>query len=126
MCPSGDLVVIKERPVLLTSYSGTFRLRHARITINPEEAHTISREMASLFPDVSKMTLRIWRLEGMLASFDKDLIATVSEKKQQTGEGTAPTGPKGRAARSPDDEPTKVTARQRKRKVGVPETRSDR
>ncbi len=106
-----DLVVLTERPVLLKSYSGTFRLRHALITINSEEAHTISGDMASLFPDVSKMTLRIWRLEGLLSAFDKDLIAQDRTKKRRAGGGTSRNPPESRAGLPADDNSAKLTSR---------------
>jgi hypothetical protein len=50
-------------------------LEHDPITITDEELRYLNEDMSELLDDYKKMRLRIWKIEGELKSFDRDLIA---------------------------------------------------
>ena len=50
-------------------------LEHDPITITDEELRYLNEDMSGLLNDYKKMRLRIWKIEGELKSFDRDLIA---------------------------------------------------
>lgn len=50
-------------------------LEHEPITITNEELKYLNEDMFELLGDYEQMRLRIWKIEGELKKFDKDLIA---------------------------------------------------
>ena len=50
-------------------------LEHEPITITNEELKYLNKDMFELLGDYEQMRLRIWKIEGELKEFDKDLIA---------------------------------------------------
>lgn len=50
-------------------------LEHEPITITNEELKYLNEDMFELLGDYKQMRLRIWKIEGELKKFDKDLIA---------------------------------------------------
>jgi hypothetical protein len=50
-------------------------LEHDPITINNDELMFLDEDMYELLGDYETMRLRIWKIEGELRSFDRDLIA---------------------------------------------------
>ncbi len=66
-------------PMLLSRFPGIpiteVKLRHNPITINRDDLKSIDEDIYELLKDFGEMKLRIWKIEGELNSFDKDLIA---------------------------------------------------
>jgi hypothetical protein len=72
-----DLLILT--PKLLRNFPGisfdTVRLRHPPVSITSAELRNLNEDMDQLLGHREDMRLRIWRIEGALSSFDKDLIA---------------------------------------------------
>ncbi len=66
-------------PQLLKNFPGIsakeIKLPSEPITITNEELKTLDEDMYELLKENEEMKLRIWKIEGILSSFDKDLIA---------------------------------------------------
>jgi hypothetical protein len=66
-------------PELLRNFPGIsiekIELLHQPISITPEELGSLDKEMYELIGHQEETQLRIWRIEGMISSFTKDLIA---------------------------------------------------
>ena len=66
-------------PELLRNFPGIsiekIELLHQPISITPEELSSMDKEMYELIGQREETQLRIWRIEGMISSFTKDLIA---------------------------------------------------
>ena len=66
-------------PKLLSKFTGIpasrVDLRHEPISITAGELKSLHSEMAALLGHREDMKLRIWRIQGELSSFDRDLIA---------------------------------------------------
>ncbi|MGB9721032.1 MAG: DUF2330 domain-containing protein [bacterium] len=66
-------------PKLLSKFSGIsikqIQLAHEPITIDQNDLKAIDEDMYELLRDNAAMKLRIWKIEGELNSFNKDLIA---------------------------------------------------
>jgi len=71
-----ELIILTPR--LLSSFSGIsikrIQLAHDPITINQYDLKIIDEDMSELLKDYTEMKLRVWKIEGELNSFDKDLI----------------------------------------------------
>jgi hypothetical protein len=72
-----DLLVLT--PKLLSRFPGIplsqLQLRHEPVSITSQELRSLNPEMDALLEHREDMKLRIWRLRGEMASFQKDLIA---------------------------------------------------
>lgn len=72
-----DLLVLS--PKLLSKFPGIpfsqVQLRHEPVAITSQELRSLNPEMDALLDHREDMQLRIWRLQGQMASFQKDLIA---------------------------------------------------
>lgn len=74
---SVELLILTTR--LLNTFPGIpierVRLMHEPVTVTSPELRRLSEDMADMFCDRRTMKLRIWRIGGMLSSFEHDLIA---------------------------------------------------
>lgn len=72
-----DVRIIVLTPRLLAKFTGLeterVRVEHKPFQVAPDELDAISKDMGALLKD-TRPYLRIWRCEGTLASFTKDLI----------------------------------------------------
>ncbi|MHB9134021.1 MAG: DUF2330 domain-containing protein [Armatimonadota bacterium] len=72
-----DLLILT--PQLLNNFTGIpikqVRLMHQPIPLTSRELRSLNPDMDTLLGHREDMKLRIWRLEGKLSSFDKDLKA---------------------------------------------------
>ena len=66
-------------PRLVTQFLGIpldkVELRHRPIAVTVQEPRGLNEEMDELLRHREDMKLRIWRIQGSLSAFDKDLIA---------------------------------------------------
>jgi hypothetical protein len=66
-------------PKLLSRFSGLslkrIDLAHDPITITIDDLREINEDMYELLKENTEMKLRIWKIEGELRSFDKDIVA---------------------------------------------------
>jgi hypothetical protein len=74
---SMELLVLS--PTLLSHFSGIPRrqiqLRHEPVSLTAAEVRSLDKGMAALLDHREDVKLRIWRVEGDLSSFDRDIIA---------------------------------------------------
>jgi hypothetical protein len=72
-----ELLILTPR--LLSRFMGIpierVELRHKPIAMTAPELRSLNKDMDDLLGHRNRMKLRIWRLRGALASFDKDLVA---------------------------------------------------
>ncbi len=72
-----ELLILTPR--LLSKFAGIsikrIQLEHHPITIDRYEIRDIDEDMYELLKDFDEMKIRIWKIEGELGSFDKDLVA---------------------------------------------------
>ena len=72
-----ELIILTPR--LLQRFPGLplerINLEHEPITIYNEELKTLDEDMYDLLSEYKEMKLRIWKIEGELKAFNKDLIA---------------------------------------------------
>ena len=72
-----DILVLT--PKLLSNFPGIpvekVQLRHSPVSVSSQELRSLSKDMDDLLGHRKDVKLRLWRIEGELSSFDKDLIA---------------------------------------------------
>lgn len=72
-----ELIILTPR--LLSKFPGIpikrIQLAHEPVTINNDDLKFIDKDMYSMLKDCNTLKLRIWKIEGEMSSFDKDLIA---------------------------------------------------
>lgn len=72
-----ELIILT--PKLLSHFQGIplkrIQMAHDPLTINDDDLKFIDEDMYRMLKDYSTLKLRIWKIEGEMSSFDKDLIA---------------------------------------------------
>lgn len=72
-----ELIILTPR--LLSKFPGipikSIKLAHEPLTITNDDLKFIDEDMYGMLKDYSTLKLRIWKIEGEMSSFDKDLIA---------------------------------------------------
>ncbi|MEO0142240.1 MAG: hypothetical protein ABIL15_02665, partial [candidate division WOR-3 bacterium] len=72
-----ELLILTPR--LLSRFPGLpitrIQLTHEPVSISKDELMSIDDDIYELLKDFGEMKLRIWKIEGMLNSFNRDLIA---------------------------------------------------
>jgi hypothetical protein len=72
-----ELLILTPR--LLTQFPGIpikqVELRHQPVSVTAKELQSLNEEMDALLGHRDDMKLRIWRIQGDIEKFDKDLIA---------------------------------------------------
>ncbi len=90
-----DLLVLSPR--LFSHFFGLpadrVRLQHPPIPITSEELRGLSPDMHKLLGAEAVLQLRIWRIEGDLASFTKDVIASDKAARPVFGDNAGPPAP---------------------------------